>query len=200
MLGAPIEALRTPCQQSYFSGPIMSSSSLPPPPQPYMTGLSAQDLTISPASVVSHLDAPASTRVVRAFFIAGTLSVVVPVSVDLGSGSPSCASDGIAKTSSTSPVPASSTLSRSCAIMISAGSLPLSINDASALDVATLSRQLAVAGRQHESARRELASVPSELHKVKGGKNELRSTFGFFHFHATSRVCFCWQQCPGLTL
>lgn len=87
--------------------------------------------------------------------------------------------------SSTSLVPASSTLSGPFAVVLSAGSLPGNASDACALDTTILSSKLAVARLQRNAARQELAFVWSELHRAKDESDELRSALALLHvpFH-----------------
>lgn len=109
--------------------------------------------------MVSSLEAPALARVVRAYSVAGSSSVVVLVSAIRGAGPTSSASDAMVGRSSTSLLCAFSTLSLTRAIVISAGLLPAGTNGAGAPDIAILSRQLGVARRQRDTVRQELASV-----------------------------------------
>lgn len=93
--------------------------------------------------MVSSLYASASTCVVCASPDAGPPSAVVPVFVDLGAGPSSGADAAMVGRSLTSLVPAFSTLSRSCDVVIWAGILPGGTSDAGALNTATFFCQLA---------------------------------------------------------
>lgn len=162
-------------------GPPLLSSALFVLRQASTARLSLRSSTVAPALLAFSLEIHSSTRVARDFSATGLSSTVVPVSVDAVASPSSYTKASMVVQSSTSLISASLTLSRPCAVVISSGSLPIDTGDARASDVATLSRQLAVARRQRDAARQELASVRSELHRVRDEDDELRLALALFH-------------------
>lgn len=132
-----------------------------------MTGSSPHVSTIPPAPVFFSLDILAPTRVVRASSAACPSTAVVLVSVDLGAGLSSGVGDAMDGRLLASLVHVFSILSCPYAFVLSTGSLPGGASDASAPDITTLIRQMAVARGQHDTARQELASNRSELCRIQ---------------------------------
>lgn len=118
-----------------------------------MTGPSPHVSRIAPAVVAFCFDASTPSRIAGGTSATGSSVAFVPVSAGLGAELSSGARVALVGQSSTFLVLASFTLSRPCAIVVSAGSLPGGFSDAGALDTATFSRQPAVAKSQRDTPR-----------------------------------------------
>lgn len=159
----------------------MSSMPMPSSTQKIMACPYLQVSTILPASVTPASGSPAQTRDICGSLAPNSFFTVVPVSVNLGGVPSSSTCAALTGRSSATPAPTSSTFSRLCAVVISAGLLPGATSNADASETATLSLQLSFARHRRDLARQEFASVWSELYQVRDGNDNLRLALALLH-------------------
>lgn len=121
------------------------------------------------------LDNPAALGVAGNSSATVASTTAVHASAMHGAGLVSGTGAAIIGRSSTSLDPASSTLSRSCAVFRSGGLLSSGTDDAGELNIDFLLRQLAVAKHQCDVARQKLASVRFELNRIRDENEKLPS-------------------------
>lgn len=169
------------------SGPPLSSLRLPVLPQTSTVGSSPRVLTIAPAPFGSSVHNFAAACAARNSSAAGLSFAVVPVFVHFDVGPSSSTVTAMARRSSTSLVPASSTFPRPCAVVISGESLPSSTNDSGAWNVVILSSKPAMAKCLRNAAYQELAFAQSDPLKVRDKIDEFCSALDHFHglFHVS---------------
>lgn len=184
---------------SFSLGPLLSFLPLLALSQTSMAGPSYV-ATVARALLTFLFHAPVPTRVASSFSAAVPLCAVVLVSVDLDAVLSSSAGPALAGRSSTLLGFASSALSRLRAVVILAGLLPGGTSDASASDTATLSRQLALARCQRDAACQKLASVWSELCRVRAENDELCLTLALSMVPFMSHVRLSLRLYLDLTL
>lgn len=169
-----------PASAPFSLGPPLSSPPLPSAPHASMTSPTFSASKIAPVPV-----APFSVPLVPTHFVSsspvGQSSAILPVSTTINAGpSPGAcvALDGRSLTSLFSTCPS---LSRSRAVVASAGSLPVSASDAGVSGAAGLARQLAVAKLQRDTACQELAAITCKLHSARDEIDELRMALALLH-------------------
>lgn len=127
------------------------------------------------------LNSPSPTRVVRTSSAAGPSSAVAPIFVDFAAGFSWGADNASSGRSPASLFPFYFTSSRLYAGVILFGLLPDSMGGSGAPGTATRSRQYVVARSQRDAALQALASVPSELRRVRDESNGLCSALAVLH-------------------